>query len=255
MPTPGPLELVIILVIALLILGPGKLPGRRRRARQEHPRVPQGLVRRPGRRQRQRRHVAAARQPGPGSAPPRRPRRPHRSSPQPRRRSPSPRRPRQPPPSRPRSLPPTPGPGGARRPAGRLVHRRQLAGRLDPTMADADALRRAGRHRAPRNPTASGRPRAGRRDGHVARRPPRRAAHPAVPVDHRRRASASAVGFYFADAHPRVPPARRSASDPAPGPRRRRRVLHPAQDRARRRDHPGDAGPALPALGVHRARV
>ena len=26
MPTPGPLELVIILVIALLILGPGKLP-------------------------------------------------------------------------------------------------------------------------------------------------------------------------------------------------------------------------------------
>ena len=26
MPTPGPLELIIILVIALLILGPGKLP-------------------------------------------------------------------------------------------------------------------------------------------------------------------------------------------------------------------------------------
>ena len=26
MPTPGPLELVIILVIALIILGPGKLP-------------------------------------------------------------------------------------------------------------------------------------------------------------------------------------------------------------------------------------
>ena len=26
MPTPGPLELVIILVIALLVLGPGKLP-------------------------------------------------------------------------------------------------------------------------------------------------------------------------------------------------------------------------------------
>ena len=26
MPTPGPLELVIILVVALLILGPGKLP-------------------------------------------------------------------------------------------------------------------------------------------------------------------------------------------------------------------------------------
>ena len=26
MPTPGPLELIIILVIALLVLGPGKLP-------------------------------------------------------------------------------------------------------------------------------------------------------------------------------------------------------------------------------------
>ena len=26
MPTPGPLELIVILVIALLILGPGKLP-------------------------------------------------------------------------------------------------------------------------------------------------------------------------------------------------------------------------------------
>ena len=49
MPTPGPLELIIILVIALLILGPGKLPGRRRGPRQEHPRVPQGVVRRPGR--------------------------------------------------------------------------------------------------------------------------------------------------------------------------------------------------------------
>ena len=45
---------------------PRQAARRRRRARQEHPRVPQGLDRRPGSGQRRRRHVAAARQPGPG---------------------------------------------------------------------------------------------------------------------------------------------------------------------------------------------
>ena len=48
MPTPGPLELVIILVIALLILGPGKLPDVGSALGQEHPRIPQGVLR-PGR--------------------------------------------------------------------------------------------------------------------------------------------------------------------------------------------------------------
>ena len=42
MPNIGPVELIIILVIALLILGPGRLPDVGLRPRQEHPRVPQG---------------------------------------------------------------------------------------------------------------------------------------------------------------------------------------------------------------------
>ncbi len=37
MPNIGPLELIIILVIALLILGPWQAPGGRGVARQEHP--------------------------------------------------------------------------------------------------------------------------------------------------------------------------------------------------------------------------
>ena len=70
MPTPGPLELVIILVIALLVLGPGKLPDVGRRARQEHQGIPQGVLGRPGGGQGRRRHVAAARprrQPAPAA--------------------------------------------------------------------------------------------------------------------------------------------------------------------------------------------
>ncbi len=48
MPNIGPVELIIILVIALLILGPGQAAGRRIGAREEHPRVPQGRDRRAG---------------------------------------------------------------------------------------------------------------------------------------------------------------------------------------------------------------
>ena len=92
MPTPGPLELVIILVIALLILGPGKLPDVGAVARQEHQGVPQGVVGRPGSRQGQRRHVAAP------AAPPRR-------------RSRSGRRPRHPPPPRHAAPAADPAPG------------------------------------------------------------------------------------------------------------------------------------------------
>ena len=60
LPTPGPLELVIILVIALLILGPGKLPDVGRRPREEHQGIPQGVLGRAGGGDRQRRYVAHA---------------------------------------------------------------------------------------------------------------------------------------------------------------------------------------------------
>ena len=45
----GAPELIVILVIALLVIGPGKLPDVGVGARQEHPRVPQGVLRRAGR--------------------------------------------------------------------------------------------------------------------------------------------------------------------------------------------------------------
>ena len=48
LPNIGAPELIIILVIALLILGPGQAARSRSLARQEHPRVPQGLVGCPG---------------------------------------------------------------------------------------------------------------------------------------------------------------------------------------------------------------
>ena len=58
---------IIILVIALLILGPGKLSGGRFVARQEHPRVPEGVHGHPGVGQGRRGYLAApghARRPG-----------------------------------------------------------------------------------------------------------------------------------------------------------------------------------------------
>ena len=60
----GAPELIVILVIALLVIGPGKLPDVGVGARQEHPRVPQGVLRRAGRDED--RHVAdPARRPPP----------------------------------------------------------------------------------------------------------------------------------------------------------------------------------------------
>ena len=250
MPTPGPLELVIILVIALSSSAPASCPTSVR-ARQEHPRVPQGVVGRPGGRQRsrstRRRCPADARRPGRAAARPGRPGgrrpppRPPRPSPQPRPPRPPRRRPR-----RSRRRRPTRRPSPASRSP------------LEPTMADADALL---------EPGVTGRP-----EQHPTRSRPPPAAAPGDEtvmslVDHlgelrnrlfrsilavarRRRPSASTSRPTSASFLHRA--ARRPA---APGPRRRRRVRHPGQDRARRRDHPGDAGPALPGLGVHRARA
>ena len=59
MPTPGPLELVIILLIALLVLGPGKLPDVGAALGKSIKRIPQGVVRHPGCRERERGHFPA----------------------------------------------------------------------------------------------------------------------------------------------------------------------------------------------------
>ena len=130
MPTPGPLELVIILVIALLILGPGKLPdvgaalGKSIREFRKASADVQDAV-----------NVNVDTSPLPASPAPA-PRRAggRRRSGRRRRRCPGRRaragrtgRRR-----RGRGRVAEPGPGGTRRPAGRLVHRRQLAGRHRP---------------------------------------------------------------------------------------------------------------------------
>ena len=71
----GPGELIIVLVIALIVVGPGKLPDVGRGARQEHQGVPQGRDRRQGR---DRAWTPRRRPPSPpavAAAPPRSPRR------------------------------------------------------------------------------------------------------------------------------------------------------------------------------------
>ena len=189
MPTPGPLELVIILVIALLILGPGKLPGRRRLARQEHPGVPQGVVRRPGSRQRD-----VDTTPIPPRRQPRRQR--HRSPRRPRRAA-----------ERARLLRPT-GPGRRRARSDRAASARSTnaADRRSPPASQAPSTRpwptptpcssRAspGRPVTPDPDRSRRRGRARRRVGDVARRPPERAPHPAVPVRSWRSRSARSSG-------------------------------------------------------------
>ena len=80
MPTPGPLELIIILVIALLILGPGKLPdvgaalGKSIREFRKASSDVQDAVKV------ERRHVAAADAAAPAAAGRPRPRQPHRAA-------------------------------------------------------------------------------------------------------------------------------------------------------------------------------
>ena len=131
MPTPGPLELVIILVIALLILGPGKLPdvgaalGKSIREFRKASSDVQEAV-----------NVNVDTSPLPASPAPaptgpagRRGRTGRRRCRGARRRARTGRTGRR---RRGRGRCAEPGPGGSRRPAGRLDHRRQLAGRHRP---------------------------------------------------------------------------------------------------------------------------
>ena len=151
MPTPGPLELVIILVIALLILGPGKLPdvgaalGKSIREFRKASSDVQDAVK-----------VDVDTSPLPTPA--------RSTAPG---RLPSPRRPRLPRRRQWRS------PRPSIRPRPRSSHRASR-----PTMADADALRESGPPALPVTPAPEPPPPAPPpgRLGHVARRPPRRAA-------------------------------------------------------------------------------
>ena len=110
----GPGELIIVLIIALHRRRPGQAPGRRIRARQEHPRVPQGGDGRQG--GDEPRRPGAARPPRAAARPPRR-RAAHRRSRPPPRRSRRRRRPRRPPPATAAPTPPRPPPRRRRRAA------------------------------------------------------------------------------------------------------------------------------------------
>ena len=177
MPTPGPLELVIILVIALLVLGPGKLPdvgaalGKSiREFRKASSDVQEAVKRR-------RRHVAAAATP-PAAATPAVPiagaagRRAARSR---SRRRPG--RSDRPDPDRIRAARRTP-PTRRPPPASRAPSTRPW-----PTLTPcASRVSAASRDARPGTAAAADR-RARRRVGHVPHRPPRGAAHPPVPGD------------------------------------------------------------------------
>ena len=253
--TSGPVELVIILVIALLDPRPGQAARRRRGPRQEHPRVPQGVVGRPGRGQRVDTSPlpptpppAAAARPPPRRRPPRAVAAPAAAAVrrQPDRARAERGRAARPPAAAPRATQPAPRPP-SREPAS--------APRRWPTPTPSA---RAGVPR-PAAPAAATRTAA----------PPARPPTPATVmtlVDHlaelRTRsvrsilavAVGSAIGFYFA-----TPIIRDSWSQPlpaashAPGPRPGDAFVDHAPDLGRHRDHPGDAGAALPALGVRRA--
>ena len=249
-------ELIIILVIALLILGPGKLPEVGAVARQEHQRVPQGVVGRPGRRQAS---TSTPRRCRPTPAPARRRRGRAGRSGRRRRRAvaaaPAPVA------AAAGRVPPAPSrtaPPASASAADSTDHRRQLAGRPRPDHGRRRRPARAGRHRTSR----SARSRAAAR-----RLPPRPATSrscrssttsascgPACSGRSSRSRIGSAIGFLFATGS--ATSCRPPLGDvPLQVLGVGRRVRHPDQDRDRRRDHPGDAGPALPALGVRRARA
>ena len=254
-----PSSSIIILVIALLILGPGKLPD-----------VGAALGKSIREFRKASSDVQEAVKVDTSPLPP-----------TPRRARPRARAPPLRPPRRRAARPPCAAPAAvaarrrrARRGRGRA--RRAAAAPDRRRSSELDDPSRARRRRAPRH---------GRR-----RRPARRRRVPALPVtpdraarrprprrdetvmslvDHlgelrtrlvprrsSRSSSAAVVGFYFARDRSAIVP-RSAAPEPSQlqvlGPRRR--VRHPAQDRPRRRDHPGDAGDPLPAVGVHRARA
>ena len=194
---------------------PRQAPGGRVVARQEHPRVPQGVLGRPGSGQGRRRHVAAARAPPHRRAAPAAPvaATGRRASPPPVADA-----------ARPHPSTPTPDRSGCRRRRRRLVDRRRASRapstRPWPTPTPCSSrVSPVVRRRPIRNRAAAGR-RARRRDGDVARRPPRRAAEPPVPVDPRgrasRRSSASTSrptsASFLSDAARRRPASRSSGS-------------------------------------------
>ena len=229
MPTPGPLELVIILVIALLILGPGKLPdvgaalGKSIREFRKASSDVQDAVK-----------VNVDTSPLPTT---------------------------------PRARTSVPNPPAARDRGHRRAGRAAPDGRPEPGHEIADAPRRpwltrtrCARPALPALPTSPDRrrpppPVAAPQDelGHVARRSPRRAAHPSVPLDPRgrRRGRARVRRLGPGDLDPAIADPERLA---ALLHRARRRVRDQGQDRDRDRDRPGDAGAALPAVGVRLAR-
>ena len=253
MPNIGPVELIIILVIALLILGPGKLPDVGLRAREEHPRVPQGRHRRAGRGQARRHDRTAARRPSRRARP---------------------------------AAPPSPGPAAAARPAdARTGH----PGRP----ATTGRARTAGRARRPPRGRRPGRgqglARTRDRARHGRRRPRPRRRRPRLRIDARARRAAAGRPPTTRQVMPLVDHLARAAPpDRDRSPRRRPRdassgsssrpaassrssrlptatdpllllgpgrgLLHLPEDRPRGRDRPGDAGHPLAALALHLAR-
>ena len=229
MPTSEPLELVIILVIALLILGPGKLPEVGAVARQEHPRVPQGLDRHPGGRSR---------------STPRRCRRAGRRSPRRRRRSGAGRRRSPRPPVAPSARAAadarrgTPVAADVRRPPRRApaadaVRRRADGRRLGlrvrprpwPTPTPCVSRRRPGVPSTPEPAAArTARRRARRRDGDDARRPPRRAPRRGCSGRSWRSAIGSVIGYLLRRTGPRLPRSCRSRPRRAAAPVTRARA-------------------------------
>ncbi len=201
MPTPGPLELIIILVIALLVLGPGKLPdvgsalGKSIREFRKASSDVQEAV-----------NVKVDTSPLPPTpvAPP------QAAAPAP--------------PADPVAQPAAPAvdaaPPVASTEFGRFPDRRPLAGRRRPTMADADAVLEPGIGDLSVPPFHAATCRsADRRHGHVAGRPSRRAAQPHLPLDHRRRRRGG-HRVLLRHEHPDGP-AGAAGRPPAPGPRGR----------------------------------
>ena len=234
LPTPGPLELVIILVIALLILGPGRLPD-----------VGSALGKSIREFRKASTDLGDSMKVDTSPLPPETPDAPTARGTR-TRRGPA-------------------GGGPARRAGGsdlpvdrsfapqRADARHQLGAR---SLALDGRRRRPARRNEARRPGDARTHPATARDGagrlrHVARRPSRRATDAPLPRDPRGRdrrrdrlhAGRRRSGTLLLDLLPDG-----TRADPRTG----RRLRHPAADLAHHRDHPGDAGDPLPGLGVRR---